>query len=261
MRLVKAKVKRSVRGAGTRALQAAWGVFLLLAVWQGLSWLIGRPVLPGPAQAGKAFIVALLSDRLLPHLAYSTFRVLAAVGAALVLAIPAGIAMGRYAVGDRLFSPLVHLVYPVPKVAFLPVVVILLGVRDLSKVFLIGLTVFFQILVTTRDGARNVPRASVMSVKSLGATEWDILRHVVFPACLPRVFTALRIAVGTAVAVLFLTETFATVHGLGYYLLDAWSRLDYRDMFAGVIAMGLLGAALHWIVDRLEARLCPWQRL
>jgi len=75
------------------------------------------------------------------------------------------------------------------------------------------------------------------------------------------VFTSLRIAVGTAVAVLFLTETFATVHGLGYYLLDAWSRLDYGDLFAGVIGMGLLGATLHWIVDRLEARLCPWERL
>jgi len=254
-------VNRGVRTAAARAARAVWGVFLLLALWQGLSWLVGQPVLPGPLEAAGAFARSVVSGRLLPHLAYSTFRVLAAIGAAVVLAVPAGIAMGRYRVADRLFAPFVHLVYPVPKVAFLPVVVMLLGVGDLAKVFLIGLIVFFQILVTTRDGARGVPRSSVMSVKSLGAGEWDILRHVFLPACLPRVFTSLRIAVGTAVAVLFLTETFATVHGLGYYLLDAWSRLDYGDLFAGVIGMGLLGATLHWIVDRLEARLCPWERL
>ncbi len=253
--------RSSRRAAARRTLHTAWGVFLLLATWQGLSWLVDRAVLPGPLEAGEALAESVMSGRLLPHLAYSTFRVLAAVASAVVLAVPAGIAMGRYPVVDRLLSPFVRLVYPVPKVAFLPVVVLLLGVHDLAKIFLIGLVVFFQILVPTRDGALAVPRSCIMSVRSLGAKEWDILRHVVLPACLPRVFTSLRIAVGTAVAVLFLTETFATSHGLGYYLLDAWSRLDYGDLFAGVIAMGLLGAALHWTVDRLEARFCPWERL
>ncbi len=244
-----------------KSFQTVWGVVLLLLVWQGLSLAVAQPVLPGPFAATSAFVSSVTQGDLLVHLAYSSARVIAALVTALLLAVPAGMFLGRHQVVDKLFSPFVHLVYPIPKVAFLPVVIILMGVQNLSKIFLIGLIVFFQILVTTRDASRGVSRASITSVKSLGATAWDTYRHVVFPACLPKVFTSLRIGVGTAIAVLFLTETFATVHGLGYYLLDAWSRLDYEDLFAGVIAMGLLGATLYWLLDLAQRRFCPWEQL
>ncbi len=243
------------------AWQGLWGIILVLAVWQGLAWLVAQPVLPGPAAALRAFAASLKEGNLPLHFAYSAYRVVVALGFGLLLAVPAGMVMGRHRLADALFSPFVHLIYPVPKVAFLPVVVILLGIQNLSKIFLIGLIVFFQILVTTRDAARGVNRASITSIESLGASEWDVYRHVVFPACLPKVFTSLRISVGTAIAVLFLTETFATTWGLGYYLLDTWSRLNYENLFAGVIAMGLLGAGLYWLLDRVEAWFCPWERL
>lgn len=83
---------------------------------------------------------------------------------------------------------------------------------------------------------------------------------MLFPACLPKVFTALRLSMGTAVAVLFFAETYATTEGLGAYVWDAWSARSFDAMFAGVLAMALLGFALHLAADALERWFCPWAR-
>ncbi len=87
------------------------------------------------------------------------------------------------------------------------------------------------------------------------------MKHVFIPACLPKIFTSLRISLGTAMAVLFLTETFATVRGIGFFILDASMRGRYQEVFAGIIAMSLMGLILFMIVDFLEKKICPWQYL
>jgi len=226
--------------------------------WQAASVLVHNPAFPPPLPAVRAFVAA-FGHGMAVHLAVSTFRVLAAIGWALLLGVPLGLWLGRKPALDRLLAPLLYILYPLPKVAFLPVVIIVMGVGDLPKVFLIGVIVFFQILVSARDAARSIPRQLVDSVRSLGATEWDIYRHVIVPGALPDIFTSLRISVGTAVSVLFLTETFVTERGIGYYLIDAWSRLAYPDLFGGIIGMGMLGLVLYVILDFIETRACPWK--
>lgn len=228
--------------------------------WQLLSWAVHSPALPPPLPAVWSFFTA-FRHGMATHLAVSTMRVLLSIGWAFVLGVPLGLWLGRQPALDRLLAPLLYILYPLPKVAFLPVVIIILGVGDLSKVFLIGIIVFFQILVSARDAARAVPSQLVDSVRSLGASEWDIYRHVIIPGSLPDIFTALRISVGTAVSVLFLTETFVTERGIGYYLIDAWSRLAYKDLFGGIIGMGLLGLVLYVILDFVETSACPWRHL
>ena len=156
---------------------------------------------------------------------------------------------------------MIFLTYPIPKVVFLPVLLVLLGLGSLSKIALIALIVFFQILVTARDAAKSVPEQSVLSVRSLGASRTDIYRHVVVPAALPDIFTALRIGTGTAVAVLFLAESIAGSNGIGYYIVDAWGRIDYPAMFAGIIGMALLGVVLYELLDALDAWATRWRRV
>ena len=150
--------------------------------------------------------------------------------------------------------------YPVPKAVFLPVLLVLLGIGNMSIVALITLIVFFQILVTARDAARQIPSGSVTSVRSLGATRWQVFRHVVLPASMPDVFTALRISSGTAIAVLFFSESIAGQTGLGWYIYDAWGRIAYSEMFAGILAMALLGVVLYEIIESAERRVCRWTR-
>ncbi|MFN2271421.1 MAG: ABC transporter permease, partial [Anaerolineae bacterium] len=116
-----------------------------------------------------------------------------------------------------------------------------------------------QMLVVVRDEAANIRPELVASVRSLGAGRRALFTYVYFPACLPAVLTSLRVSIGTAIAVLFFAESFATTTGLGYYIIiETWGRLDYAEMYAGVMAMSLLGLALYFAVDNIQRRMCPW---
>ncbi|MDR2109815.1 MAG: ABC transporter permease subunit, partial [Spirochaetaceae bacterium] len=127
------------------------------------------------------------------------------------------------------------------------------------KIFLLGFTIFSQILVTMRDAAKQVPPELLDSVRSLGAGRAGLLRHVIIPAVLPPFFTGLRVSLGTAIAVLFLAETFASESGLGYLIVDAWTRVAYAEMYAAILALSLLGLLLFALTDFLEKILCPWE--
>jgi NitT/TauT family transport system permease protein len=221
--------------------------------------MLGSGALPGPLAVMMAFVTALRGE-LLGHFFISAYRVAASLAAAMVLAVPAGIAMGRMKRVDDLASPFVYLTYPVPKIAFLPLVLLIFGIGDLSKIFLIAFILFFQILVTTRDAAREIPREHIMAMRSLGATRAQKAVHLVWPAVLPKVLTSLRIGIGTAIAVLFFVESFATNSGLGYYILDAWSMLNYLDMYAGIVGMGVLGVILYEMVELADRTFCRWTR-
>jgi NitT/TauT family transport system permease protein len=231
--------------------------FMLLA-WELIALAVNSPALPPPTVAIPAFIDQI--PELWQQMLVSAWRVLAAMLIGTVLAVPIGLLVGRSPRLDALVAPVIFLTYPIPKVVFLPVLLVLLGLGDLSKIALIGIIVFFQILVTARDAAKAVPEASVVSVRSLGASSGQVFRHVVFPASLPEVFTALRIGTGTAIAVLFLAESIAGTNGLGWYIVDAWGRIDYPAMFAGIIAMALLGVVLYELLDAVERWATRWRR-
>lgn len=237
----------------------AGAMIVLVAGWAGLAAVVGSPALPGPLASTRAFVDVL--PELVPHAVVSFLRVVAAMVIGAGLAVPAGLALGRSPRADALFAPLVFLTYPIPKVVFLPVLLVLLGLGNSPKIALIALIVFFQILVTARDAARAVSEASVVSVRSLGATRSQIARHVVLPAALPEIFTALRIGTGTAIAVLFLAESIAGTDGVGYYIVDAWGRIDYPQMFAGIMGMAILGVVLYEGLDAIEARVTRWRRV
>ncbi len=230
----------------------------LLVAWQIAAMLIDKPVLPPPADVLKAFVLSLPED-LGRHLLVSSLRVIASIALAVTAAVPIGLAIGLSPVADRIAAPLIYLLYPIPKIVFLPVIILLLGIGNVSKVFIIALILFFQILVVVRDEASNLRPELIASVRSLGAGRRAVFRFVYLPACLPAVLTSLRISVGTAIAVLFFAESFATTSGLGYYIIvETWGRLAYAEMYAGVVAMSLLGLTLYFVVDGLERRLCPW---
>jgi ABC-type nitrate/sulfonate/bicarbonate transport system permease component len=235
------------------------GLLTMLVLWQLLAWAINRPVLPAPLEVLSAFFRNITGD-LGRHLLISTWRVTAAILFAVILAVPVGLGLGQIRALDRLFSPLIYIVYPIPKIVFLPVILVLLGAGDGSKIFIIGIILFFQILVVVRDAARDLRPELILSVRSIGAGRRALYRFVYFPAAIPAVLTALRVSVGTAIAVLFIAESFATTSGLGYYIItETWGVLKYPEMYGGVLAMSLLGLGLYFLIDLLDHRLCPWR--
>jgi ABC-type nitrate/sulfonate/bicarbonate transport system permease component len=233
-------------------------VIAILAVWQLLTWLVDKPILPGPMVVIQTFF-AELADGMLEHIAASLWRVVASTLLAIALAAPAGLVMGQSERINAIFSPIVYLIYPIPKVVLVPVLLLIFGIGDLAKILIIFIILFFQILVLVRDQAANLRPELLQSVRSLGAGRRALFRFVYLPASLPAILTALRQSVGTAVAVLYIAELFATQKGLGYYIyLNGSTLFDYPAMYAGILAMSLLGLGLYFTVDWLEKRLCPW---
>ncbi len=183
----------------------------------------------------------------------------ASTALAVLLAVPAGLVLGQSRTIDRLAAPLIYILYPIPKIVFLPIILLFLGIGNASKIFMIFLILFFQVLVVVRDEAGALRPELIYSVRSLGAGRRALFRFVYLPATLPAALTALRVSVGTAIAVLFFAESFATTSGLGYYIIvESWGRLAYAEMYAGVLAMSLLGLLFYFIVDAMERRFAPW---
>ena len=220
------------------------GVLVLLVAWQLLAWLLHTDILPGPWAVLQA-LVREIPRGLGRDFLVSAWRVVASIVISMLIAVPIGLLLGQSQRLNRIVSPVVYILYPIPKIVFLPIILLFLGIGDASKIFLIWLILFYQVLLVVRDASAGVHPDLVQSVASLGSSRLQLLRYVFFPACLPAILTGLRVSVGTAIAVLFLAESIATSSGLGYYIMvDGWGRLDYAAMYAGVVAMSVLGLAL-----------------
>lgn len=235
--------------------------FALLLLWQLGSWALGPYLLPAPLEVIDAWLQALCEPALREHIQSSAFRVSSAMILAWITAFPLGILLGYRRYIDRYVSPMVFLTYPLPKIVLLPVFLTLFGLGDLSKILIIALTTGYQILVVTRDGIRQLDARFLDAFRTLGGTPAQLVRHVLVPAALPSAMTALKVSSGTAVAVLFMAESFATQRGLGFFIMDAWGRGDQLEMFCGILSMSLLGLVIYEICHVAERVLCRWKRL
>ncbi|MCS7197811.1 MAG: ABC transporter permease [Candidatus Bipolaricaulota bacterium] len=245
----------------------AVGIVLFFGAWWLASWAVSvfaakplQSAVPPPLRALTIFAEEWLD--LVPHFFASGYRVLSGLLLSIVIAMPLGLVIGHERVLDRLLSPSIYLTYPIPKVVFLPLLFVFLGIYDAPKIGLITLVLVFQLLLSTRDAAKSVPKSYILSVISTGASKWHVYKHVVLPASLPAMFSALRISIGMAITALALTEAFASQYGLWRYIYDQWARYsNYERMFAGILAMGLLGLAFYIVIDLLERWICRWQHV
>lgn len=234
-----------------------FAVVFILAGWWITALVLNSPALPSPADTLPVFAKHL--NALLPDFCISAYRVVASIALGTVFAVPIALVFARSKVLDALFAPVLYLLYPIPKVVLLPILLVLLGLADAPKIALITITVFFQVLVAVRDAVKAVPEESLLSIRVLGASRWVEYRHVIIPATLPAVFTSLRISTGTAIAVLFFAEAIAGSTGLGHFIMYSWSLVNYPRMFAGIIALAVLGVVLYALFDIVERLLTRWR--
>jgi NitT/TauT family transport system permease protein len=236
-------------------------ILLIYAGWYLISLLLGSTILPDPF---LVFLQGFKEIRQIPfweHVQASSWRIGVSLALAFISAVPLGLLIGSSETLDRLFSPLIYLGYPIPKIVLMPIIFVLFGLGETGKIVLITMIIFFQLLITTRDAARTISTEVIYSLQSLGGRRWHLYRHVVWPVSLPGIFTSLRIVTGTAVAVLFFVESIGTNKGLGFYIIDSWGRADYATMFVGIIALSCIGIVLYEAFDLLERRLCKWKKV
>jgi len=242
-----------------------WGATAVTLTLLGLGWawaaaLVAKPFLPGPVETFGRLFALTARGTLGPHIGASAWRVVAAALLAFFPAVALGLAAGLSSRADSMVRPLLYLLHPLPKVVFLPLFFLFLGLGDEPKIALVAFIIFSQLAVAARDGARRLPAGLLDQMRTLGARRRNLWMDVVIPGVWPELFSALRIALGTSVAVLFFAESFASQSGLGWFIVDAWGRVDYLDMNAAIVALALLGLAFLAVIDGAELLFCPWKR-
>lgn len=234
-----------------------YGIVIVMALWEIVALVVSLPIIPSPRLVMVNLFHVLVS-KIAIHGFYSLWRIVAGVFFAVIIGIPLGLCMGYFEKWDRALSPIVYLTYPIPKIALLPVIMLLFGLGELSKVLMIFLIVVFQVIVAVRDGVKSIPPETYYPLYSLGAGIMDIFQEILIPASLPKFLTALRVAMATAVSVLFFTETFGTQYGMGYFIMDAWMRVNYLEMYSGIVILSGIGLILFGTIDYIEKKKCSW---
>ncbi len=261
-------------------IQYVWAIFVLLVFWYILSLIFEDYIIPNPFDVLVYFGKLVQTKMFWVHALASFWRVSAALVLAFMIAFPLGMYMGYKKKFDAYVSPLVFLTYPIPKVIFLPIFLMLFGLGDLARILLISLTIGYQILVVTRSAILGLDQKYIDSFKSLlplpstmgnsfddkeGISyrekhyRTEKLVHLLIPAALPDAIMSLKVASGTSIAVLFMVESFANRKGFGFYIMDAFGRNDTLIMFSGIIAMSIMGILLYEFCNFLERRFCGWK--
>jgi len=234
------------------------GFILFNAIWYIVSILLDIKALPSPIEVYKIYPLALENDILVHSLA-SLQRIFISIGISLFIALILGLLMGYNKQANKFLGPMVYFSYPIPKLALLPIIMVLFDLGEASKIIIVVLIVVFQLIITIRDSVRNIPQENYHVLTSFGATGIQKMRYITLPAILPEILSSLRVALGIATSALFFIETFGTDKGLGYYIIDSQTKVDYPQMYFGILVLSLLGFILFLLIDLVDRILCSWK--
>ena len=218
---------------------------VLIGAWWLAVTLSGTTIFPSPPAVFRGLADLAARKILGAYIFDSLYRVAAGYLLAVVLGIPLGMLLGWYSEAGRAVNPLIQMLRPISPLAWMPLAVIWFGVTDVAPIFLNFLASLFPIGVTTMNGVRNVPPMYLQAGRNFGLSTAQIIRRVVFPAVLPRIFIGLRIAFGVAWIVLVAAEMIAVDSGLGYLIIDARNAGKRYDLVVGgMLLIGVIGLAL-----------------
>ncbi|PHN17073.1 taurine ABC transporter permease TauC [Pseudomonas sp. ICMP 561] len=248
---------------GTRAISVLTLVVLLAAWWAVTAAQLIEPLfLPPPsAVLEKAWLLmtsGYMDSTLWQHLAASLQRIGLALLVAVLTAIPVGIAIGHNRIARGIFDPLIEFYRPIPPLAYLPLIVIWCGIGEFSKVLLIYLAIFAPIAISTATGVRTVDPTKLRAAQSLGATRWQLIRHVILPSALPEILTGVRIGLGVGWSTLVAAELIAATSGLGFMVQSAAQFLVTDVVVLGILVIALIAFAMEMGLRALQRKLVPW---
>jgi NitT/TauT family transport system permease protein len=241
-------------------VRKALSVASLLAVWQLVVALGGvNPLfLPSPASVLVAGGELIRSGQLPWAVLVSLNRVLEGFVYGSLAGVALGLLAGAVRWVDDVLDPWVAAIYPIPKSALFPLFLLWFGLGDSSKIVTISVGVLFLVLLNTVTGVKSINPLLLKAARDLGATRPQVFVKVILPGALPNIFTGLRLGLGMALILVFITEIEATKAGLGFLLWEAFQLLDTTRVFVGVVTFGVLGILGSWALQWLERVCCPW---
>lgn len=234
------------------------GFIVLNVVWYLAFIILDIKALPSPFDVYSSYPTA-IEDGIFTHSLASLRRIAISLGISLLIAITLGLWMGYKPKVNRVLSPMIYFSYPIPKLALLPIIMVLFDIGETSKIIVVVLIVVFQLIITIRDAVTNIPHEHYHVLTSFGASGLQKMRYITLPAILPELLSSLRVALGIITSALFFIETFGTDEGLGYYITDAQNKVNYLQMYFGIIVLSLIGFVLFLIIDLIDSIVCSWK--
>ncbi|EIM77977.1 aliphatic sulfonates transport permease protein SsuC [Nitratireductor aquibiodomus RA22] len=237
-------------------------VFLaILAVWElgSRSGFISSIALPAPSEAFGALVDLFQTGMLWKHLGASLYRLIVGWTLGSLLGIAVGLLIGLFSLARAGLLPLVSALFPVPKIALLPLFIIWFGIGEGSKVATILFGTFFPTVIATYGGVDNVDRNLIRMGQSFGMSWLSIVRKIIVPGAMPAILSGFRISASIAIVLLVAAEMIGAEFGVGAYILMAGALFALDQLIAGVALLSVIGLIIAWLIGKLEKRLLSWR--
>jgi ABC-type nitrate/sulfonate/bicarbonate transport system permease component len=253
------------RGGGFRPDERAWAAALTLVgmviLWQAAAsaGLISTLFLPAPLSIVRAMWVLIASGELWRHLSASLVRLAIGWAVGTVTGISMGLAIGLWPMLRSPGMALVSALFPIPKIALVPLFIIWFGIGEASKIITLAVGVFFPTVIATAGGVDGVPRGLVRMGQSFGLSYVSIVRKIVLPAALPAILSGFRVTTSIAIVLLVAAEMIGAEQGIGAFILSAGNLYDMDNLLAGIVFLSAMGLLIGWVIGRLERALLAWR--
>lgn len=234
----------------------------ILAIWQLASWgnLLDPRFVPSPLKIIGASWELIVTGELWQHISASLLRICIGFVLGVVPGIIIGMLMGLNRLVRATLDPIVAATYPIPKIAILPLLMLLFGIGEGSKIAIVAIAVFFLVLINTMLGVREIGSIYFDVARNFKAPRLKFFWRVILPGAMPSIFAGLRLSLGVALIVLVAAEFVAANAGIGYLIWSSWETLVIENMFVGIIVITVLGVVSTFLLKELERLLIPWKR-
>ncbi|MDL2212282.1 ABC transporter permease subunit [Erysipelotrichaceae bacterium OttesenSCG-928-M19] len=230
------------------------GLLITHLLWWVFSITLNNSALVNPLTVYQNIFFS-FDSTLVIHTFESLKRVFISLAISLSLGIIVALLMDEFTLLNKLLNPIIYLLYPIPKPALLAIIMSLQGIGNASKITIIVLITFFQIVIYLNSNLAQISSNTKYPLLSLGASRLQIVSQLKIPAIIPGIIASLKITLASAFAILFLIENYGTTYGLGYYIQNAWTKMDYVDMYTGVIFISFTCLILFVFIEYLEQEL------
>ncbi|MCW5770256.1 MAG: ABC transporter permease [Rhodospirillaceae bacterium] len=255
--------RRSMQSSRLRGIVTSLASpIVLFVLWEigARTGFLDARVLPPPTAVAVTIWDMILNDQLLQHTGITTLRFLVGMIVGSVPGILLGMTMGLFRPVRVVLNPLVAILYPIPRIALFPLVLILVGLNETSNIIMIAIGPFFTMLITAMSAVINVEPIYRDVAKNFGVKPRHLYFTVTLPAVLPSLMAGLLVSLGLALLGTVAVEFLVSTLGLGYVIWNAWSVLSLTRSMAGLVVAAILGAACYLLMDWMERVVTPWQR-
>jgi NitT/TauT family transport system permease protein len=246
---------------GWERLSGVLSPLLLLVLWElcARTGVIDTRFFPAPTSIAAKLVELAESGELWTNLSASLQRLLWGTLVGGIPALAIGIVMGLYRPVRAAIDPLISATYPVPKSAILPLVLLIFGLGETSKIVMVALGVFYPVVINTVTGVQQIDKIYLDVGKNFRASRWQTFRTIALPGALPSIMAGIKLGIGMGLILIAISEMVGSKNGIGFMIWDAWQVLSVETMYVGLVVISILGFVLTLILNEVEGWVLPWK--